>query len=207
VTARAHVLRSAAVALLVVVALATACPWQVSVTGAWTAGSVSYLVGVWIRLLRHDETATARHAVRIDESRAAAEVSLLLSSSASLVAIVLLLVKASEVAGTAKAAYTTLAVVSIVLSWATVHTVYTLRYAQEFFRDPLGGVDFNGAEDPSYRDFAYLAFTIGMTYQVSDTSLTTARMRRLALQHALLSFLFGTAIIATTINVVAGLVR
>ena len=68
-------------------------------------------------------------------------------------------------------------------------------------------MDFNQDEDPTYRDFAYLAFTIGMTYQVSDTNLTDGRIRATALRHALLSFVFGTAIIATMINVVAGLLH
>jgi uncharacterized membrane protein len=67
------------------------------------------------------------------------------------------------------------------------------------------GIDFNQHDDPDYHDFAYLAFTIGMTYQVSDTDLTTRAVRRTALRHALLSYVFGTAIIAVTINVVAGL--
>lgn len=192
-------------AFVVLVALVFLTPWQAAVMGAWTAGSATYLLTVWRTLIGHDASATEQHAVRIDESRTAAELSLLLACSASLIAILLLLVKASEVGGATKAAYTVLAIVSVLLSWATVHTVYALRYGQEYYRDPLGGVGFNGDEPPTYRDFAYLAFTVGMTYQVSDTDLTTAKMRRLVLQHALLSFVFGTAIIATTINVVAGL--
>ncbi|MDQ1394509.1 MAG: hypothetical protein QOF30_3486, partial [Acidimicrobiaceae bacterium] len=55
--------------------------------------------------------------------------------------------------------------------------------------------------------FAYLAFTIGMTYQVSDTNLTSQEIRRTALRHGLLSYLFGTVIIAATINLAAGLVK
>jgi uncharacterized membrane protein len=73
-----------------------------------------------------------------------------------------------------------------------------------------GGVDFNDRDRsrlPDYHDFAYLAFTIGMTYQVSDTTLRTQDLRRTALRHALLSFVFGTAIIAVTINVVANLLN
>jgi uncharacterized membrane protein len=204
-TATRRTLQATACGLPVVAVLALLTPWQVALMTGWTVGAAVYLATVWRVLLPHDAGATESHARRVDESRTAAEVSLLLASAASLIAILMLLVKASEVSGTTKAAYTALAIVSILLSWATVHTVYTLRYSQEFFRDPRGGVDFNGDEPPTYRDFAYLAFTVGMTYQVSDTNLTTAKMRRLALQHALLSFLFGTAIIATTINVVAGL--
>ena len=68
-----------------------------------------------------------------------------------------------------------------------------------------GGVDFNQSASPRYLDFAYLAFTIGMTFQVSDTDLQTSAIRATALRHALLSFLFGAIIVATTVNLVAGL--
>ena len=101
---------------------------------------------------------------------------------------------------------TALAVAAVVLAWLTVHTVFTLRYARLYFQ-AHGGIDFHHADRPDYRDFAYVAFTVGMTYQVSDTDLTTKTVRRAALGHALLSFLFGTAIVAMTINVVAGLVK
>lgn len=96
---------------------------------------------------------------------------------------------------------------SIIISWTTVHALYTLRYAELYYTDVNGGVDFDGTEQPSFSDFAYLAFTIGMTYQVSDTTLTTTTFRKVALGHALLSFVFGTAIIATTINFIASLSR
>ncbi len=99
---------------------------------------------------------------------------------------------------------TALGVASVVLAWGVVHTVFTIRYADLYYRHN-GGIDFNEKDDPDYRDFAYLAFTIGMTYQVSDTDLQTKAIRRTALKQALLSYLFGTAMIALTINIVAGL--
>jgi uncharacterized membrane protein len=95
----------------------------------------------------------------------------------------------------------------VALSWLTVHTLYMLRYGDAYYGDPIGGIDFNEEEPPSYRDFAYVAFTIGMTFQVSDTSLTSKPMRRLALRHALLSFVFGAVILALTINSVASLLQ
>jgi uncharacterized membrane protein len=104
---------------------------------------------------------------------------------------------------------TAVAVCSVALSWGTVHAVYMLKYADAFYTED-GGVDFNDRDPsrlPDYHDFAYLAFTIGMTYQVSDTTLRTQDLRRTALRHALLSFVFGTAIIAVTINVVANLLN
>ena len=69
----------------------------------------------------------------------------------------------------------------MILSWATVHTVFTLRYTRSHYQSPEGGVDFNEKDPPAYLDFAYVAFTIGMTFQVSDTDLTTKRLRRIAL--------------------------
>jgi len=77
--------------------------------------------------------------------------------------------------------------------------------ATGYYSPPDGGIDF-GAEDPDYADFAYLALTIGMTFQVSDTDLSARRVRRAALHHALLSYLFGTVIVAITVSTVAGLV-
>ncbi len=94
----------------------------------------------------------------------------------------------------------------MIVSWLAINVDFTLRYAHLFYSDPVGGVDFNGVDEPDYRDFAYLAFTIGMTYQVSDTNLLTSRFRRVLLLHALLSYLFGVVIIAAVINVSAGFI-
>ena len=97
--------------------------------------------------------------------------------------------------------------VTIVLSWLVVHTLFVLRYAHLYYGvGAVGGVEFPGERPPDYRDFAYLAFTVGMTYQVSDTEITDPVVRRTLLRHALLSYLFGTAIIASTISVLAALV-
>jgi uncharacterized membrane protein len=100
---------------------------------------------------------------------------------------------------------TALAVGSVVVSWVLVHTLFTVRYARLYYLPPAGGIDFNDDEPPQYSDFAYIAFTIGMTFQVSDTDVRSKAVRRAALQQALLSFPLGTVIIATTVNLVAGL--
>ena len=102
------------------------------------------------------------------------------------------------------------AVLTVVLSWTVINTVYTLRYADEHFRSRAGGIAFgdqDGHERPSYRDFAYVAFTIGMTYQVSDTTLRDTRIRRTVLAHAILSYLFGVVIVAGTVSLISGLIR
>jgi uncharacterized membrane protein len=131
----------------------------------------------------------------------------LLSGVALLAAVGLVLVRAGNASGGTKAYLISLGVLSVALSWSLVHTVFTLRYARSFYSNPIGGIDFNEDDPPTYLDFAYLALTIGMTFQVSDTNLTSKRIRRIALAHALLSYLFGAVIVALVINVVASLLN
>ena len=154
---------------------------------------------------RLDETATAAHSVREDETRTEAGVLLLSSSGMSLVGVGFGLFRASSMGGSKQLVLTVLCVLSIALSWSVVHTVFTLRYAHEYFSQK-GGIDF-GNHDPTYADFAYMSFTIGMTYQVSDTQITSRRIRSTVTRQALLSYVFGTSIIAVMINVLAGIVQ
>lgn len=185
-------------------ASAVVTPWQNAVLIGWCLAALVFTVPVWLKILPADSDTTRQLATVEDDSRVAADVVLVCASVISLVGVAFELLRASDSKGTALLATTALAVLSVVLAWATVQTVFTLRYAHLWW-SARAGVDFNEDDDPDYHDFAYLAFTIGMTYQVSDTDLTTKAIRRTALRHALLSYVFGTAIIAVTINVVAGL--
>ena len=124
---------------------------------------------------------------------------------ASLVAVGLVLMYSHSSAALDRVLLVGLSLVSLAASWLTVHTVYTLRYASLYYAQPEGGIDFNQQEPPSYQDFAYVALTLGMTFQVSDTSLQSSAMRSAVLRHALLSYLFGSIILATAINLIAGL--
>jgi uncharacterized membrane protein len=130
------------------------------------------------------------------------DVLVVLAAVASLGAVALLLSSGSS---SGKDLQALLSVGSVALAWASVYTMYTTRYARLYYTGEDGGIDFNEDEPPTYVDFAYLAFTIGMTFQVSDTDLKTQAIRATALRHALLSYLFGAIIVATTINLVAGL--
>jgi uncharacterized membrane protein len=104
-----------------------------------------------------------------------------------------------------------LALACVALSWMLVQTLFTLRYAELYYNTgdrgggEVGGIDFNQERPPQYTDFAYLATSLGMTYQVSDTNLQNHLIRAEALKHSLLSYLFGTIILAATINLVIGL--
>ncbi len=109
--------------------------------------------------------------------------------------------------GSQQALLTIAAIAAVVVSWFAVHTDFTLRYAHAYYTPPVGGIEFAGVDRPDYLDFAYVAFTVGMCYQISDTAMLTVPFRRTLLRHALLSYLFGAVIVAVVINVVAGLVN
>ncbi|MEA2358421.1 MAG: hypothetical protein QOI62_1681 [Solirubrobacteraceae bacterium] len=205
IPARTKVLVSIAFGLAVGVPVALLTQVRFGALVTWDAAAAFYLVWVWLTIWPLDATETSERVDRQDPTRAAADLLLLGAATVSLVAVGLVLASAAHASGVAQLLRVGLGLASVVLSWGVVHTVYTLRYAHLYYTGEDGGVDFNQREPPDYRDFAYLSFTIGMTFQVSDTDLQEREIRRTALHHALLSFLFGTGILATTINLVASL--
>jgi uncharacterized membrane protein len=121
----------------------------------------------------------------------------------SLVGIVVLLVLANSGTRNSGAA---IGLVALFLAWAMLHLTYAARYAYLYYGDPVGGIDFNSNDPPAYRDFCYFSYNLGMTYQVSDTGVSSTAIRSVVLRHCLISYVFGTVILAATINLVAGLV-
>jgi len=186
------------------IALAYGASWSVAALCASDLAALVFIAWVWLSVGRADAAATARIARIEDASRVAAESVLLGAGAASLVVVAFTLSQAGAATAPDRGLLTALAVGSVALAWTSVHTVHVLRYARLYYSQPEGGVDF-GSQAPDYSDFAYLALTIGMTFQVSDTDLTAKRVRRVALHHALLSYLFGAVILAITVNSVAGL--
>ncbi|NEM90335.1 DUF1345 domain-containing protein [Galbitalea soli] len=178
---------------------------QYAPIAGWLAAAATYLLWVWPRIGPMGPEETSAHATREDPRVGTTDVLLLLGSVASIVAVVVLLAQAKNATGIAKDLVPLLAVFSIAASWFLVHTLFTLRYARLYYTDGAGGVDFKQKAGPRYADFAYLAFTLGMTFQVSDTDLQNTRIRATALRHALLSYLFGSVILAATVNLIAGL--
>jgi uncharacterized membrane protein len=171
----------------------------------WDVGALSYIVWMWVSIWWLDAEETARRAVRDDPARVVADGLLLSASLVSLVAIGAVLIKAGHSQGTSKNLLVGVGILSVVIGWSMVHTVFTLRYTRLYYEEHPGGVDFNEPDQPRYTDFAYLAFTIGMTFQVSDTDIQNKEIRATALRHGLLSYVFGAVIIATTINLIASL--
>jgi uncharacterized membrane protein len=173
----------------------------------WDVAVAVYLAWVWRSSWRLDAEGTAAAAVREDPTRAVTDVILLVAAVTSLAAVVYTIADASRSSGWGEALRVVLGIASIVCSWFLVHTLFVMSYAREYFAGTDGGIDFNMRRPPVWSDFAYLSFTIGMTFQVSDTDLETSLLRRIALRHMLISYLFGAVIIAVTINLVAGLTK
>jgi uncharacterized membrane protein len=199
-------IRAAIATLIGAVALVAGASWSVAVLVGWEAAATVFLAWVGATIVRMDAAETQRIAAR-EDSRVAAEEAVVAASVVSLVAVGFVLVAAGHAAPNRRAALTGLAVVSVLLAWAAVHVVYALRYARLYYTAPVGGISFPEDEPPDYVDFAYVALTIGMTFQVSDTELAARRTRHTALQHALLSYLFGAIFVATTVNSVAAVLN
>ena len=146
---------------------------------------------------------TRDHAKREDYHPHVEELLIVAAALGSLVIIVVLLMVGNSSTRNAAAA---IGVVGVFLAWAMLHLMYAARYAELYHREPVGGIDFNSDEQPSYRDFCYFSYNLGMTYQVSDTGVSSSTIRSVVLRHCLLSYMFGTVILAAIINLVAGLV-
>jgi uncharacterized membrane protein len=184
--------------------------WGLALIGGWDAAAFTTLLIIWPIIVRADGSLAPQLAAREDETEGSARTLLVGASVASLVGAGYALHLAGRESGAPRVLLIGFAVLTVVLSWTLMNTVYTLRYADENFRSKPGGIAFATEDDqqhPSYRDFAYVAFTIGMCYQVSDTTLRDPQVRRTALTHAILSYVFGVVIIAGSVNLISGLFR
>ncbi|MDB5363213.1 MAG: conserved rane protein of unknown function [Rhodospirillales bacterium] len=183
----------------------------------WDVAAGLYLALAWIMILRTDSGHIQTRARMDDDGRWVILIMCAGASTISLGAILSLLGDYKDLAADAKPYHLALAVVTILISWFFLHTAFTLHYAHEFYgatpggnlpadKKARGGFGFPGeAKAWSYMDFAYYAFTIGMTAQTSDIAVTTTEMRRLTLGHAILTFFFNTVILAFSVNIAASL--
>ena len=196
--------------LIVAVALLPFAPWGMALVAGWDAAALTFLLTTWPIIIRADGSRAAQLAAREDDTEGTARALLVATSVASLLGMGYALILAGRSFGAARVLLIGGAVLTVMLSWTVMNTVFTLRYADLHFRSQRGGIEFagqEGQERPAYRDFAYVAFTIGMTYQVSDTTLRDPRIRRSVLAHATLSYLFGVVIVAGSVNLISGLIR
>lgn len=168
----------------------------------WDVLALTFMAWTWALVWPYDPDQTASHAEYEEPGRQTVFALILVGALASLVGVGLLLAKARpDHYGYIAPA---VAVGSVVISWFAVHTLYALTYAKIYFYEkPTGGIDFNTKAPPRYSDFAYVAYAVGMSFAISDTNLTSSRMRATALGHGLLSYLFGSVIVASVVNLIA----
>lgn len=170
---------------------------------AISAALTFFVVAGWIVLWSMDADATRRNVGREEFRPALEETVVVAATLGGLVAIVLLLLIGDSGLGEAGAA---VALCGVFMAWASLHLMYATRYAYMYYEQPEGGIDFNTDDPPRYTDFLYFSYNLGMTYQVSDTSVATSAFRAVVLRHCLLSYVFGISVLATTINLVTGIV-
>ncbi|WP_426593266.1 DUF1345 domain-containing protein [Cellulomonas sp. McL0617] len=167
----------------------------------WATIAAVFVVWTWIACAPMGPDETASHATREEPTRFVSHLVVIAAALVTLAGVISLLVS-----GAIGQLLPTIAIMTSVLaSWAAIHTVFALRYARMYLTDGAGGIDFHQKEAPQYTDFAYVAVTVGMSFAISDTDLGSSQMRRTALVHALLSYLFGTVIIALLVNLVASM--
>ncbi len=196
-----------AVAWLLSLLLPPAVPWELRALIGWMVLAASYLFSAW-RLIHSVDGDWIRSLARQeDNGKRASGIIAMFASGISLAGVMFALSRASSLKQQPllEALLIVAALGSVALSWLLIQTVYIFRYAHLYYETPEGGVQFEGSEEPDYHDFAYLAFTLGMTYQVSDTNLDQRPMRRLVTSHALISYIYGVVIVALAISVVSSL--
>jgi uncharacterized membrane protein len=180
----------------------------------WNVFAWCFILLTWLKIAFADARTSVQTARLEDAGRMAIFVFVIFAALTSLFAVAVLIGDAKGLSKPLVTAHLFLAGGTVVSSWVLVHTVFTMHYAHAFYRQSDddqsttegAGVEFPGEKEPDFLDFAYFSFVIGMTCQVSDVQISGHGIRRLALVHGLLSFLFNTVILALTINLASGLV-
>lgn len=181
-----------------------------SIMSGWDIFCICLLFFYWISFFTTPQPHLPRQAAEDDPSRIVIFVIVLVCSVVSMLAVILLLTAKKE-ANAGKAIQVPLALAGMILSWLTVHTIFTARYAHMYYRKKdsdgvyHGGLNFPDEPKPDFLDFAYFSFVLGMTFQVSDVEISSKKLRQLALLHGIISFAYNTIIVALTINIIAGI--
>lgn len=171
----------------------------------WAAVAATNVTWVAVLIWPMDAAKTRSHATGEDPGRSVSRVVALIGSVASLGAVTVVLIQTQNTSELESYFLAAIAVISVAASWALIQTDYMLRVANMYYSAPIGGIDFNQDEDPSYTDFAYFSLGVGMGYQVGDSAVRTNEIRRLVIAQSLLAYLFGAVIIGTVVNLVIDL--
>jgi uncharacterized membrane protein len=182
----------------------------------WIAFSGSFLIFSWVVILSSHPKGLRNIASEQDSSRTLIFLFVLFAAFISVFAIIVLLQKTPDTSKKGLTYHILLAAAAVFCSWTLIQTLFTLRYAHLYYTYPdkdahasgknNGGLLFPSTPLPDYLDFAYFSFVLGMTFQVSDVQIISPVLRRIALVHGFLSFVYNTIIIALSINIISGVI-
>jgi uncharacterized membrane protein len=198
---------AAAVGIAAIAILFVISDWRLAtrLLVGWDIGVGLYLILAFTLMARSDVHRLKRRAANQDEGNMAI---LFLTVAAAIASLGAIFAELGTAAGqTRQPGQLILATVTVVMSWAFIHSIFALHYAHEYYgegRDrQIGGMAFPDDSAPDYWDFTYFAFTIGMCAQVSDVTVSSKSIRRTVLTHSIISFLFNAALLALTVNIAA----
>lgn len=213
--AHVRILISLAVALIIFL-LTGRVPAAFRFILIWNGFTFAILVLLWITILTARSNEVKRIAAMQDTTRWITFIFVLVASFVSLFTVILVLRTLGN-KETGYAYHVGFSILSVILSWNLIHTVFAVRYTHLYYnllteekntvKDLKGGLIFPTDTTPDYLELVYFSYTIGMTFQVSDIQITSRRIRHLALFHAALSFTYNTVILALGITIISGLIQ
>ena len=209
-----HRLAAAVVAAIIaffVAGMRLQLPTQIIVT--WNVFAATAIALAWWEIFVSEPSVVIRMAKLQDSSRTLIFLFVIVAAFASLFAVGFLLGGAKSATGARFTGHLVLAATTVMTSWTLIHTLFAMRYAHLYYtldgdedvECDGTGLEFPGGEQPDYLDFAYFSFVVGMTCQVSDVQITERPLRRLALLHGVLAFIYNTVIVALSINIISGM--
>jgi len=203
----------AGIAYLLLLLLTSSVEVIIRIMIAWSVFALSYIITSCVVFFTQSSLYIRKHSKQEDGSRIYVFLLIVITSFASLFTVLLLMLSQNR-ENTPEVLFIPVAVSCMVFSWLMVHIIFAFHYAHLYYGDDTNdsskhaeGLEFPGEKKPDYIDFVYFSFVIGMTFQVSDTNVTSRSIRRLVLLHGLLSFGLNTFVVALTINIIAGLMK
>ena len=211
---RPRLLIATLLAGLIVTLLPTSLQLSARVLCVWDTAMFSFLGLTWLMIVQTPPQIVRKKAQQHDIGRLIILSFIMAAATFSVVAIAFLLKDTKTTTGWILMLHVALAVSTIIGAWLLVHTIFALHYARGYYQDgrqslqecQIEKLNFPNELEPDYWDFLYFSFVIGMTSQVSDVQIISRNLRRLSLGHGVLSFFFNTAIVAMSINIIAGLI-
>ena len=176
----------------------------------WNVGTWLYLIFAARMMFWTSHEKMRSRAKAQDDGKYFVLIMVIIASIVSLGAIFAELSVVRNMHGFLRYSHITLAILTILSSWAFIQVMFALHYAHDYYiakaHGNSGGLEFPNADSPDYSDFLYFACVIGTSGQTADVSFTSKSMRRTGLLHCVLAFFFNTTLVALTINIASGLI-